>query len=75
MSHLQLFFYEKLTNVGDERGKPADVLQRAAHDRVKKWTRDNNIFEKDFVFFRIHQHLHWSLVILCHPSQSRWLTF
>lgn len=64
------FFYEKLTNVGnDERGNPADVLQRAAHDRVKKWTRDVNIFEKDFVFFPIHQHLHWSLVILCHPSR------
>ena len=63
------FFYEKLTNVRDERGKPADVLQRAAHDRVKKWTRDVNIFEKDFVFFPIHQHLHWSLVILCHPSR------
>ena len=32
-----------------------------------------DIFEKDFLFLPIHDHLHWSLVIICHagaPSED-----
>ena len=32
-----------------------------------------DIFEKDFLFLPIHDHLHWSLVIICHagaPSEE-----
>jgi hypothetical protein len=62
------FFYEKLTNDKGIRDKDAAFRQKEAHERVRKWTRDVNIFEKDFVFFPIHSNLHWSLVILCHPN-------
>ena len=63
------FFFEKLAQVYDcEPG----MRQRAAHNAVTKWTESKkrrvNIFEKDFVFFPIHQHLHWSVVILCQPK-------
>ena len=27
-----------------------------------------DIFEKDFLILPIHDHLHWSLVIICHPG-------
>lgn len=27
-----------------------------------------DIFEKNFLFLPIHDHLHWSLVIICHPG-------
>ena len=63
------FFYEKLTNVRDERSEPADVRQKKAHQRVEKWTKGVNIFEKDFVFFPIHGSMHWSLMVLCHPGR------
>tara|TARA_B110000208_G_scaffold55705_2_gene73098 strand:+ start:3476 stop:6382 length:2907 start_codon:yes stop_codon:yes gene_type:complete len=63
------FFYEKLTNVRDEQSEPADVRQKKAHERVAKWTKGVNIFEKDFVFFPIHNNVHWSLVVLCHPGR------
>ena len=63
------FFYEKLTNVRDERSEPADVRQKKAHQRVEKWTKGVNIFEKDFVFFPIHGNTHWSLMVLCHPGR------
>ena len=63
------FFYEKLTNVRDERSEAADVRQKKAHQRVEKWTKGVNIFEKDFVFFPIHGNTHWSLMVLCHPGR------
>ena len=63
------FFYEKLTNVRDERSEPADIRQKKAHQRVEKWTKGVNIFEKDFVFFPIHGNTHWSLMVLCHPGR------
>ncbi len=27
-----------------------------------------DIFEKDFLFVPIHDHLHWSLLIVCNPG-------
>ena len=29
-----------------------------------------DIFSKDFLFLPIHDHLHWSLVIICHAAAS-----
>ncbi|KAG0615942.1 hypothetical protein M758_5G078200 [Ceratodon purpureus] len=52
------FFYSKL----------AEVSGAASFERVKKWTRKVNIFEKDFVFIPVNQSLHWSLIIICHPG-------
>lgn len=64
------FFFEKLINVNTEveGDHAADRRQKTAHERVRKWTRGVNIFEKDFVFFPIHSQLHWSVVVLCHPG-------
>nr|XP_024365449.1 ubiquitin-like-specific protease 2 isoform X2 [Physcomitrium patens] len=55
------FFFSKLAE--DGIGGPA------AFERVKKWTRKVNIFEKDFIFIPVNQSLHWSLIIICHPGQ------
>ena len=64
------FFFEKLVNVSQSESSVAgEVRQKCAHERVERWTRNVNIFEKDYVFFPIHSHLHWSLVILCHPGE------
>ena len=35
------------------------------HDRVKRWTRKVNIFEKDFVVIPINENYHWYLCIIC----------
>ena len=45
------------------------MRQKKAHQRVEKWTKGVNIFEKDFVFFPIHGNTHWSLMVLCHPGR------
>ena len=67
------FFFEKLSNADriNEFGDTAWEKQKAAHDRVSKWTRGVDIFKKDFVFFPIHASSHWSLVILCHPGKQK----
>ena len=65
------FFFEKLSNRDFEKeiGNSSWEKQKAAHDRVGKWTRGVDICKKDFVFFPIHANSHWSLVILCHPGK------
>jgi sentrin-specific protease 7 len=37
------------------------------HLRVKNWTRNINIFEKDFVVVPINKNAHWYLAIICYP--------
>ena len=39
-----------------------------AHRRVRKWTRNVNIFEHDFLFIPICEHLHWYLIIVAFPK-------
>lgn len=38
------------------------------HERVQKWTKHVNLFEKDFIFVPINEHNHWYLAIVCFPS-------
>jgi len=64
------FFYTKLTQqVPDLKEKPQDVKDKAKHERVKKWTKDHNIFEDDYLFIPVHGGLHWTLVIVCYPGR------
>lgn len=38
------------------------------YDNVKKWTKNTNIFEKDFVFVPINHEDHWYVVVICYPA-------
>ncbi|CAD7695275.1 unnamed protein product [Ostreobium quekettii] len=51
------FFYTKL--VESEANQGVDL---------KKWTKDVDLFEKQFVFVPVHSSLHWSLAVICHPG-------
>ncbi|KAI3758344.1 hypothetical protein L6452_05904 [Arctium lappa] len=58
------FFFRKLA---DPDKDPLDASEgRAAFQRVKKWTRKVNLFEKDYVFIPVNYNYHWSLVVFCH---------
>lgn len=64
------FFYNTLTNT-KLLGQSNDVKLTAAqkrHERVKNWTKNVNIFEKDFIIVPINQQSHWFLAIICFPS-------
>ncbi|KAL3148578.1 hypothetical protein ABBQ38_014010 [Trebouxia sp. C0009 RCD-2024] len=51
----------------NDAGKPLTAGQRN-HLRVKAWTKGVDIFSKDFLLIPIHDALHWSLIIVCHPG-------
>lgn len=63
------YFYTRLSKraFGDAR-KNEDPMQRM-HAQVKKWTRDVDIFERDFILIPVNEHSHWFLVIICFPSR------
>ena len=67
------FFYKRLTTT--DRNKSIDKtegknLSSAAkrYERIKRWTKNVNIFEKDFVIVPINQHSHWFVVVICFPG-------
>jgi len=55
------FFYKKFTTKSNEQ---------EAYKEIKKWTGNEDIFQKDFIFVPINQSQHWSLMILCFPGES-----
>ena len=41
------------------------------YDHVKKWTKNTNIFEKDFVIVPINHEDHWYVVLICYPALTK----
>ena len=41
---------------------------RECYRQVARWTKGVNLFDKDYVFVPINEHLHWSLVVLYKPG-------
>ncbi|XP_022012411.1 probable ubiquitin-like-specific protease 2B isoform X1 [Helianthus annuus] len=61
------FFFRKLA---DPDKDPLDASKGGvAYQRVKKWTRKVNLFEKDYVFIPINYNYHWSLIVMCHLGE------
>lgn len=60
-----VFFYSVLT----ARSTPGTRMNLAQkrHERVAKWTKEVNIFEKDFLFVPINARSHWYLAVVCYP--------
>ncbi|EOA16067.1 hypothetical protein CARUB_v10004200mg [Capsella rubella] len=61
------FFFRKLANL--DKGSPSSFGGREAYQRVQKWTKNVDIFEKDYIFIPINFSFHWSLIIICHPGE------
>jgi sentrin-specific protease 7 len=61
------FFYTRLiTELGHEHPATLNAAQR--HGRVKEWTQNVNIFDKDFVLVPINENSHWYLIVICFPG-------
>ncbi|KAI8034380.1 uncharacterized protein LOC128264582 [Drosophila gunungcola] len=61
------FFHKRLTTLT----RPMNMKQTAAqkrHERVQKWTRTVDIFDKDFIIIPFNHQAHWILAIICFPS-------
>ncbi|KAK9713886.1 hypothetical protein RND81_06G057300 [Saponaria officinalis] len=61
------FFFRKLADLDKNPSSVSDG--KAAFQRVRRWTRKVNIFEKDYIFIPVNYNLHWSLIVLCHPGE------
>ncbi|KMY87001.1 uncharacterized protein Dsimw501_GD27131, partial [Drosophila simulans] len=63
------FFHMRLTT--ETKTSPNNTKEPVAkrrHERVKKWTRTVNIFEKDFIIIPFNEKSHWILAIICFPN-------
>ncbi|KAL7299307.1 hypothetical protein TKK_0007887 [Trichogramma kaykai] len=62
-------FYTRLAKVPDSVNGCEDIsLAEKRYAGVHRWTKNINIFEKDFVIVPINQHFHWYLAIICFPG-------
>ncbi|XP_050444549.1 uncharacterized protein LOC126848050 isoform X2 [Cataglyphis hispanica] len=64
------YFYKRLTSPHAQAAENIVPMTPAAkrHARVQKWTKNVNIFEKDFIIIPINEHAHWFLAIICFPG-------
>lgn len=67
------FFYNRLTkherSTQDKSDKAVKLTPaQKRHDRVKNWTKNVNLFEKDFIIIPICDQQHWYLAIICFPA-------
>lgn len=61
------FFFRKLADLDKD---PSRVREgNVAFERVRKWTRKVNLFEKDYIFIPVNFRFHWSLIVICHPGE------
>lgn len=61
------FFFRKLEDLDENQSQSFDP--EAAFQRVRKWTKKVNIFQKDYIFIPVNFRLHWSLIVVCHPGE------
>jgi len=39
------------------------------YEKMERWTRKIDLFEKDFILIPVNDNEHWNMVVLCHPSK------
>jgi len=57
------YFYKRLTQKQGTKFSPEQM-----HGLVAKWTRNIDLFDKDFVIIPVNEHCHWYLVVICFPG-------
>jgi sentrin-specific protease 7 len=60
------FFYKRLTTMSKDQRSLTAAQKR--HQRVQSWTKNVDLFEKDFIIVPINEQSHWFLAIICFPN-------
>jgi len=63
-----IYFYNRLIMNTNTNSKAAMSRADIMHSNVKKWTKNVNIFEKDFIVIPINDCDHWFVIIICYPG-------
>jgi len=73
------YFYKRLTTRPSNNNKvkahpvednPDLSAADKRYERVRKWTKKVNLFEKDFIVVPINEHAHWFVCVICFPGQA-----
>jgi len=67
------YFYNRLTQKHQQKklssnNAPQLSAAERGYNNVKKWTKNTNIFDKDFVIVPINDNDHWYVVVICFPG-------
>lgn len=62
------FFYKRLTTMNKDKDNRTQTAAQKRHARVSSWTKNVNLFEKDFIIIPINEQSHWFLAIICFPN-------
>ncbi|KAL9968511.1 hypothetical protein ACROYT_G020612 [Oculina patagonica] len=62
---LSSFFYKRLTQRKNNNNDTFTSTPDRMHSQVRTWTKNVDIFEKDFVIVPINESSHWYLAVIC----------
>ncbi|XP_068637326.1 ubiquitin-like-specific protease 1D [Aristolochia californica] len=60
------YFYKKLEEAVSHKRRDKDTL----YEKIRRWWKGVNIFEKAYIFLPVHADHHWSLVIISFPAKE-----
>lgn len=63
------FFYSSLVKAPPPNSNRNTGIteSRRQHTNVKRWTKEVDLFTKDFILIPVCEHSHWFLIIVCYP--------
>ncbi|XP_020622881.1 sentrin-specific protease 6-like [Orbicella faveolata] len=67
---LSSFFYKRLTQRNNSNNDTFTSTPDRMHSQVRTWTKNVDIFEKDFVIVPINESSHWYLAVICFAGQE-----
>jgi len=62
------FFFKKWIGCKQRDSESTSGFWLSRYSVVRKWTKNVDIFTKDFLVIPVNYHLHWSLAIVCNPQ-------
>ncbi|XP_053201216.1 sentrin-specific protease 6-like isoform X2 [Panonychus citri] len=72
-----LFYYNLTHRARESKAQTQNnepyVLSDRCYNRVKKYTKGTNIFEKDFIIIPINKNGHWFAAVICYPSRDEFI--
>ena len=49
---------------------PGSFDAKKAYAKVKRWTKNVDVFDQDLLFVPVNEHLHWSLAVVVNPGKK-----
>ena len=64
------FCYTRIKNImGPGSTRNSKSARTKIWSGLKTWTKNTDIFKKKLLVFPINEHLHWTVVFVCHPGR------